>query len=118
MDEIALVPRLPTVDEYRYLLACVGWPVPPTEAAQVSLNAAVGGVCALVDGQIVGMGRLISVGVLGEAPAVVHVPPNSLGKAVVVDRAEDASTGDAHGERRPGGPDGIVGRRDGLGRET
>jgi len=57
-----LVPRLPTVGEYRYLLACVGWPVPPAEAAQLSLDVAVGGACALADGQIVGMGRLMSDG--------------------------------------------------------
>jgi GNAT superfamily N-acetyltransferase len=51
--------RLPTTAEYRSLRSAVGWTCPAVADCAAALEGSTGGVCAMDDGQIVGMGRIV-----------------------------------------------------------
>lgn len=56
--------RVATLDEHRALAAAVGWDDHfPWEVMAASLDRSVHGVVALVDGEVVGMGRIVGDGV-------------------------------------------------------
>ena len=57
-----VVERLPSPDEYNQLRASVGWGVYDRGVADAALPRSLYGVCALVEGRVVGMARVIGDG--------------------------------------------------------
>src|SRR2546428_4189136 len=62
MAAVELVERRPTVDEYRRLIAAVGWKPRDPEAIALALEASIFSFCAELDGTAIGMGRVIGDG--------------------------------------------------------
>jgi len=56
---ITVQERLPTVSEYLALRKSVGWPLFPEKVVEEGLSRTLFGVCAMDEGKIVGMGRVI-----------------------------------------------------------
>ena len=57
-----IVRRLPSADEYLELRRSVGWKVPGTAEAGAALERSAAGVCAVEDGLVVAMGRIVGDG--------------------------------------------------------
>lgn len=51
--------KSPSVEEYVRLRQSVGWPCPNNEAIEKSLNNSIYCVCAVEDGRVIGMSRLV-----------------------------------------------------------
>jgi len=64
MDEVKIVYRPPTVEEYSHLRELAGWGVPEKEAAAISIEKALFSVCIERQNEIVGLGRIVGDGVL------------------------------------------------------
>ena len=62
MAAVELVERRPTVDEYRRLIAAVGWKPRDPQAIARALEASIFSFCAEAAGTAVGMGRVIGDG--------------------------------------------------------
>ena len=58
----AVVLRKPTVEEYHALRDHVGWGVPDVGATEVSIEHALFSVCLELDGELIGMGRVVGDG--------------------------------------------------------
>jgi GNAT superfamily N-acetyltransferase len=59
---IVIEERTPTPIEYVTLRRAVGWAVPDTAACERAISGTRGAVCALLEGVVVGMGRLVGDG--------------------------------------------------------
>jgi predicted N-acetyltransferase YhbS len=57
--EYTIEERLPSVEEYIHLRQSVGWPCPSNKAIEKSLNNSTYCVCAVEDGRVTGMSRLV-----------------------------------------------------------
>lgn len=62
MAAVELVERRPSVEEYRRLVAAVGWKARDVEAIAPALAGSLFAVGAEIEGNIVGMGRVIGDG--------------------------------------------------------
>ncbi len=58
-EMIEIEQRLPTPIEYRHLRSAVGWNCPDVADCATALERSVGGICAVEDGRLVGMGRIV-----------------------------------------------------------
>ncbi|MFV8819541.1 GNAT family N-acetyltransferase [Haliea sp. E17] len=57
-----IVERFASVDEYQGLRSAVGWHNHDRDSAEAGLQATIFFVCALVDGEVIGMGRVVGDG--------------------------------------------------------
>ena len=62
--QVEIVERLPTVDEYLQLRSSVDWPTVSAEAAERGLQKSLYSICAVLDGKLVGHGRVVGDGAL------------------------------------------------------
>ncbi len=62
MDNIILVKRQTTPEEFILLRKAVGWNCPPIEVVEKGLQGNLFSVCAELDGRIIGHGRIIGDG--------------------------------------------------------
>jgi GNAT superfamily N-acetyltransferase len=95
-----LVERLPTTSEFVALLRAVGWPSPAVEDCERALAGTLAAVCAVDEGVVVGMGRLVGDGGLYCLAVDVVVDPGRQGRGIgraIVERLEAAAV-----ERRLG----------------
>jgi len=58
-EMIEIEQRLPTPTEYQHLRSAVGWNCPEVADCAAALARSIGGVCAVEDGRLVGMGRIV-----------------------------------------------------------
>ncbi|MBN1976682.1 MAG: GNAT family N-acetyltransferase [Anaerolineae bacterium] len=78
-----IVERVPTIEEYRFLCAAVGWEaVMNLNAASKALPNSLYGVVAICDGQTIGMGRVVGDGAIFYYVQDVAVLPAHQGKGV------------------------------------
>jgi hypothetical protein len=63
MNEATFNERVPTVDEYAALIAAVGWKSREPEAIALALGNSLYAVCAQLENQVVGMGRVLGMAV-------------------------------------------------------
>src|SRR5437870_3557404 len=59
MNDVTFIARAPTVDEYAFLIAAVGWKSREPEAIALALANSLYAICAQLENQVVGMGRVI-----------------------------------------------------------
>ncbi|WP_406656018.1 GNAT family N-acetyltransferase [Methanolobus sp. ZRKC2] len=59
MTNYTIEEKLPSVEEYIHIRESVGWPYPNNEAIEKSLNNSNYCVCAVENGRIIGMGRVV-----------------------------------------------------------
>jgi GNAT superfamily N-acetyltransferase len=82
-----IVPRLPSVEEFAALKASVGFKPHPPEAIRIGLANSWFGVCAIVDGVVVGTGRIVGDGALHFSVTNIMVAPShqrrGIGAAIV-----------------------------------
>lgn len=64
MQNAEIIVRKPTVAEYCHLRKACSWPVPDATACETALRNSVLGVVATLDGQTIGMGRIVGDGAL------------------------------------------------------
>jgi len=92
MVAIELVERRPTVDEYRRLIAAVGWKPRDPEAIARALAGSIFSFCAQAGGTLVGMGRVSGDGGLHDYLTDIVVDPahqrRGLGSRIVRARTE------------------------------
>ncbi|MDW7733382.1 MAG: GNAT family N-acetyltransferase [Methanolobus sp.] len=62
MTSYTIEEKLPSVAEYIHLRESVGWPYPNNEAIEKSLNNSNYCVCAVENGRVIGMSRLVGDG--------------------------------------------------------
>ncbi|MEM7243931.1 MAG: GNAT family N-acetyltransferase [Acidobacteriota bacterium] len=80
--ETHLVDRPPTVDEYRRLIAAVGWKPRETAAIERGLAGSCFATCAEQGGVVIGMGRVIGDGGLHYYLSDVVVEPACQGRGI------------------------------------
>ena len=100
--EVELVERSPTPDEYVTLRSGVGWPSPSTGECARALRGSLGAVCAVHDGQVIGMGRLVGDGAMYCFVVDVVVDPYHQGRGVgraINERLESMATVGRFGQR-------------------
>lgn len=59
MENIEIHIRKPTVENYCRLRAACGWPVPAAAACETALRNSIFGVVAMLNGETIGMGRVV-----------------------------------------------------------
>ena len=64
MAAIEIIERKPTVAEYNRLLEAVGWPKRNPTAVEAGLARTLFAVCAISNGEVVGMGRVVGDGAI------------------------------------------------------
>ena len=64
MAAIEIVEQKPTPAEYNRLFEAVGWPVRDPAAVEAALERSLFSVCAVTDGEVIGMGRIVGDGAL------------------------------------------------------
>ena len=79
MSPYTIIEQLPTVGDYNRLREAVGWGSYPPQVIAKSLPRSLYGVCALVEGQVVGMARIIGDGGLAYYIQDVVVLPRCQG---------------------------------------
>jgi GNAT superfamily N-acetyltransferase len=75
VQSVAIVERIPTVEEYLYLIAAVGWRPRERRAVELALHHSLYAVCAETGDHTVGCGRVIGDGGLHLYLADVVVVP-------------------------------------------
>jgi GNAT superfamily N-acetyltransferase len=77
MMRAEIVYRAPTAEEYANVLRAVGFKPHPPEAIRIGLSNTWCSVCALVDGHVVGLGRVVGDGALRfYVTDIMVVPPH------------------------------------------
>lgn len=64
MEDVEIIIRKPTVEEYGRLRKACDWPVPDAAVCETALRGSLFGVVAVLKGQTVGMGRVVGDGAL------------------------------------------------------
>jgi len=82
MQDVALVERAPTPDEYRSLRAAVGWSDVDPEVAAKALGAEVFAVCLVRGSETIGCGRVIGDGGIHQQIEDVIVHPSCQGQGL------------------------------------
>ena len=68
MSQVELVKRVPSARDFMRLRKAVGWHVPDSDSAALSLENTLFSVCVEADGECVGFGRVV-----GDGSLVFHV---------------------------------------------
>lgn len=82
MSDYIIIERLPSVADYNRLREVVGWGGYPDRVAAPALARSLYGVCALVDGAVVGMARVVGDGGLVYYIQDVIVEPPYQGRGI------------------------------------
>jgi GNAT superfamily N-acetyltransferase len=109
-----LVDKLPSAEEYNHLRSLVGWGTYRDEVIDRALPRSLHCVCALIDGQMVGMARVIGDGGLVYYIQDVIVAPDYQGRGIgtqLMDRVMEYVRAHAHNNS-------IVGLMAAKGRES
>jgi GNAT superfamily N-acetyltransferase len=97
-----LIERLPSPTEYVDLREAVGWPSPGMEECERALLGSVASVCAVDDGEVVAMGRLVGDAAMYCFAVDVVVAPAYQGRGVgatIMDELEAIAVREALAER-------------------
>lgn len=81
-SEIIIEERLPDVATYQEFKRMVGWSTTSDEAAEVGLKNSLYSVCAMLDGEVVGFGRVVGDGQVYFYLQDIVVHPDHQGKGI------------------------------------
>lgn len=82
MTSYTIIEQLPDAADYNRLRQIVGWGAHPVGVAEPALARSLYGVCALLDGAVVGMARVIGDGGLAYYVQDVIVEPAHQGRGI------------------------------------
>jgi ribosomal protein S18 acetylase RimI-like enzyme len=82
MNNVQIVSKHPSVEDYCQLRRACGWPVPDTQVCQRALAGSLAGFVAVLDGRTIGMGRIVGDGSLINYIQDLIVLPEYQGKGI------------------------------------